>query len=276
MNWLIVGTGWISESFIKSLRNKGENVWGVFSRTKEKGQAFASKNNIENVLTTFDEVVGYDAVYIATPNIIHYDQAKWFIVNGYDVMVEKPMTHSYELTKELYDLADTNGVRLMEAFAHITNKEYENLEGSVVRTNLMQVSSKIKNNTYKEASSFSKELFGGVIPDLGVYPISASIKVLGKVLEANMKVNEVLNDVVVDCDISMTHENGKSSFRVSKTVDGDNAFYIDGDKVFDHINLSYYGDHRMDAEIEKFIAKDYNDIRRVSIETARVVDLLLK
>ena len=91
-----------------------------------------------------------------------------------------------------------------------------------------------------------------------------------------MKVNEVLNDVVVDCDISMTHENGKSSFRVSKTVDGDNAFYIDGDKVFDHINLSYYGDHRMDAEIEKFIAKDYNDIRRVSIETARVVDLLLK
>ena len=101
MNWLIVGTGWISESFIKSLRNKGENVWGVFSRTKEKGQAFASKNNIENVLTTFDEVVGYDAVYIATPNIIHYDQAKWFIVNGYDVMVEKPMTHSYELTKEV-------------------------------------------------------------------------------------------------------------------------------------------------------------------------------
>ena len=80
----------------------------------------------------------------------------------------------------MYDLADTNGVRLMEAFAHITNKEYENLEGSVVRTNLMQVSSKIKNNTYKEASSFSKELFGGVIPDLGVYPISASIKVLGK------------------------------------------------------------------------------------------------
>ena len=47
-----------------------------------------------------------DWVFIATPNDIHYEQAKHFIEQGVNVFCEKPLTPTYEQSKELFDLAE--------------------------------------------------------------------------------------------------------------------------------------------------------------------------
>ena len=57
-------------------------------------------------------VIDLDWVFIATPNDIHYEQAKHFIEQGVNVFCEKPLTPTYEQSKELFDLAKKYNVKL--------------------------------------------------------------------------------------------------------------------------------------------------------------------
>ena len=57
-------------------------------------------------------VIDLDWVFIATPNDIHYKQAKHFIEQGVNVFCEKPLTPTYEQSKELFDLAEKHNVKL--------------------------------------------------------------------------------------------------------------------------------------------------------------------
>ena len=57
-------------------------------------------------------VIDLDWVFIATPNDIHYEQAKHFIEQGVNVFCEKPLTPTYEQSKELFDLAEKHDVKL--------------------------------------------------------------------------------------------------------------------------------------------------------------------
>ena len=47
-------------------------------------------------------------VFIATPNIFHFEQAKFFLENGVNVFLEKPAVLNSEALKELIKLSDVN------------------------------------------------------------------------------------------------------------------------------------------------------------------------
>lgn len=275
MKWLIIGTGWISESFIKSLRNNQQEVYAILSRNQEKANEFARIHNIPFAFSSYEEALKVvDAVYVGTPNTTHYEYAKQAILSHKATMVEKPMTHSFEKTKELIDLAKTTSIPLMEGYIHITQPEFLNFKGTYLKTNYLQLSSKIKNGTFKEASSFNKELFGGVIPDLGVYPISLSILVLGKVKEIFISNVKYLNNVEVECDIKLICENGKAEFSISKIKDGDNRIFIDDKEVYFHVNGGSK-ENKMNNEIKIFLEnKDLDFFNNISLEVARVVEQL--
>lgn len=280
MKWLIIGTGKISQDFIQALKRNKEEVYFVLSRDEKRAKEFSDINKISHYGTNLKKALEeVDAVYVATPNSTHFDFAKKAIKAKKHVVVEKPMTHSFRLTKKLFDLADKYEVKLMEAYAHITWPEFHKLinKGSHLRANLEKVSSKIKSNTYKEASSFSKKLFGGVLPDLGVYPIALSILIYGKVKNAEISNVTFLNNVEVECDVRFEHIGGQiTEFFISKTKDGDNDVYIDNKKVGRHTAGNYIK-NRMDNEVKVFVNNENLDLyKSISIETARVVKLLKK
>ena len=58
----------------------------------------------------FDNTI--DWVFIATPNDIHYEQAKYFIEQGVNVFCEKPLTPTYKQSNELFELAKKHNVKL--------------------------------------------------------------------------------------------------------------------------------------------------------------------
>jgi hypothetical protein len=68
------------------------------------------------VCTSQDEwwtnVIDLDWVFIATPNDVHYEQAKHFIEQGVNVFCEKPLTPTYKQSKELFDLSKKHNVKL--------------------------------------------------------------------------------------------------------------------------------------------------------------------
>ena len=49
---------------------------------------------------------------IATPNDLHYEHVKKWIKEGKNVFCEKPLTLTQDSSKDLYNLAEANGVRL--------------------------------------------------------------------------------------------------------------------------------------------------------------------
>ena len=273
MKWLIIGTSWISQDFANHLIKNNETVEVIYSRKQETGNVFRNKINQGKVITNLNEALKeVEAVYIGSPNALHYDQAKLAIENDKHVMVEKPMTHKFELTKELFNLADKHKVKIMEAYVHVTKSESDHFPKGNIKTNFKKVSSKIKNNTFMQASTFNKEMYGGVIPDLGVYPISMALKINGPVKSFDIKVNEWINEVEIDCDITLYHENGfTSEFGVSKTKDGDNRLFINDKEVWAHISGAHLDD-KMSAEIQEFLNNNESKYKNISLQTAKLVE----
>lgn len=277
MKWTIVGTGWISESFAQALVNNQQEIVGIVSRNESSGQKFANKWNIANVFTNLNQDTLSEVVYVATPNKIHFEVANLALDLNKHVMIEKPLSHELKLTKQLFAKAHQKNLKIMEAYAHITQDFFlQNIEcEKKLNVNYMQLSSKIKDNSYQSASSFSKELFGGVVADLGVYALSAAVVINGTVKNIEIHDSEFLNDVVSTLTIKLIHNNNKiSEITISKTMDGDNALYIDGIKKLSHLNFANIK-NKMDKEVEIFLTSDEKILKhfeKISIEVAKLVE----
>ena len=53
-----------------------------------------------------------DWIIISTPNDLHYEQVSYWLAQKKNVFCEKPLTLNYKAAKELFDFADTMGVKL--------------------------------------------------------------------------------------------------------------------------------------------------------------------
>ena len=280
MKWLIIGTGNISTHFISGLRKNNENPFAILSRTIEKARKFAEKENINKYFDNLDEALKHvDAVYVATPNAFHYEPALKSIRNNKHVIVEKIMTDSLEKTKSLFQEAKKYNVRLMEAYAPINHDLYRDVKvepNSLIIADFARASKWIENGKYKTASVFKKETFGGVIPDVGVYPLSFLIDKLGKALDVKIYDKEYLDGVLVEAKLDIVFEKGKGISRVSKIkkIGEGTSIIINGKDI----GLPTGGDfikERFYAVINNFINnKNFQELKFVSLEVARIVEIL--
>ncbi len=115
--WVILGAGAIANKFADAVRRiDGAEVIGVGSRSMERGQAFAEKNDIpffgsyEDALT-----LKPDAAYIAATTEAHADLTRLCISRGIPVLCEKAMFTNSAEAEEVFALAKAKGVFAMEA-----------------------------------------------------------------------------------------------------------------------------------------------------------------
>ena len=100
-----VGTGWIVGEFLRGAKEVPEVEYvACYSRTRERGELFAREWGAQKVYTDLEQMAqddAIDAVYIASPNSLHYEQSKLFLQNGKHVICEKPITVEPEQLEEL-------------------------------------------------------------------------------------------------------------------------------------------------------------------------------
>ena len=122
MKWGIIGTGVIAAKFaatIAQMRQEGDEVVAVASRTRESAQAFATQHGIPHAYGTYAAMLAdaqVEAVYIATPNTLHYDNSRMSLLSGKHVLCEKPFTLNADQARALYALARERKLFIMEAF----------------------------------------------------------------------------------------------------------------------------------------------------------------
>ncbi|OCK84355.1 oxidoreductase-like protein [Lepidopterella palustris CBS 459.81] len=195
LNFGVIGTGWITASFVASAH--ASNKWtlrAVYSRHPDTAKHFASKYettdpiHIHTTLSSLASDPSVQAVYIASPNSLHYEQAKILLEAKKHVILEKPATSTSVELDKLFEIAKENEIMLIEAYRHLHECNFKALKAALPRLGPIYGAS----FTYAQYSSrydavlngavpniFSLDYSGGALVDLGVYPIAAAVSLFG-------------------------------------------------------------------------------------------------
>jgi len=193
IRFAVIGTNWITESFIEAARETGEFVLAaVYSRTEERAREFARKHGAEAVYTDLQAMAAsgaIDAVYIASPNSLHAEQAIVCMNHGKHVLCEKPIASNVGELQEMIEAAKRNGVVLMEAmkstvlpnFAAV--REHLPKLGPIRRyfASFCQYSSRY--DAYKKGTvlnAFNPAFSNGSLMDLGIYGVYPAVVLFGR------------------------------------------------------------------------------------------------
>ncbi|MBD2203094.1 Gfo/Idh/MocA family oxidoreductase [Calothrix sp. FACHB-1219] len=110
----VVGTGFGQKVHIPGLQAHPQTeVVAVYHRDINKARAIAQSNNIPHACDTIADIVKLpvvQAVTIATPPFLHYEMAKTVLQAGKHLLLEKPTALNATEAKELYQLAQKQGV----------------------------------------------------------------------------------------------------------------------------------------------------------------------
>lgn len=124
-----------------------------------------------------------DAVYIATPHLTHYEFIKRSLEERKHVLVETPMVLNGDQAQELFELAEHNGLVLMEAnktahcpaFNHLMVMIKSGVIGEIVDIDA-SLSKLLSDKTLRE---FDHNQAGGSFFELGSYALLPIIKLMG-------------------------------------------------------------------------------------------------
>ncbi len=180
MKWGILATGTIARKFADTVNHmdpEAEKLIACASRNLEHGKAFAEKYGIPKVYGSYGEMMTdseVEAVYIATPNNLHYENCRMCLEAGKHVLCEKPFTLSTEQAQELFDLAEEKGLFIMEAFWIRFLPAYDKLramlrDGVIGEVNRITSQFGFVAEGARRERKFKSELGGGALLDIGIY-----------------------------------------------------------------------------------------------------------
>jgi len=225
----IIGTSEIVHRFIKQANTiNNVKVNCIYSRTWAKAQAVADQYRILHISTELATMVKHiNAVYIASPNGLHYQQAKFFLSNNIHVLVEKTITFTVKEIEELIALARANKLILLEAFISVHLPIFAKLKQlvdqvapEIVNLNFNRMSSRmplVEQGIYN--SVFDQDLGKGSTYDALVYPLQLALYLLGKVTKVKAIAKKLPNNVAISNHVILTHESGTiTTITCSKAV----------------------------------------------------------
>jgi predicted dehydrogenase len=177
----VIGTSWITEAFLSAVvLNKGFILDAVLSRTRERGNDFAAKNGLTRTFTLLGDLCDSDTdcVYVASPNLLHYEQCKALLLSGKHIICEKPISVSLKEYSELVNIAQNNSLIFIEAIMYMHTPSRTALRQAVTKIGIIysahfdysQLSSKYRALLQgKNPNIFNPSLKTGSLNDLGVY-----------------------------------------------------------------------------------------------------------
>jgi len=161
------------------------NLIGMFTKnidvltSQSKQYDCHAYNNSSELLLDFN----VEAVYISSPNAIHYEQIKKCLLNNKHVIVEKSAFSSLEEAYEIINLAKSKDLMIMEAFMFLYHRQFFDLKeliksGKYGKMIFLEASFGFPHLS-KDDIRYSKKLAGGALNDAGAYTICAILDLLG-------------------------------------------------------------------------------------------------
>ncbi len=175
----IMGAGNIAEKVADTLnRLDSFEPYAIASRDINKAKDFADKYNVKKAYGSYEELIAdpdIELIYIATPHSHHAEQAKMCINAGKPVLVEKAFSYNAATTEEVLKLSEEKNVFCGEAmwirFMPMYKRLFEFIRNGIIG-HVFNIECSLGYDIKDKKRLTDPELAGGVLLDLGVYPIN--------------------------------------------------------------------------------------------------------
>ncbi|CAI3381312.1 Gfo/Idh/MocA family protein [Enterococcus cecorum] len=195
MKLAVLGTGKIVQEFLPMIQQVTDvELVALLStpRSLDKAKEMQAQYQVQEVYTDYETLLGnatIDTVYVALPNHLHYQYTKAALLQGKNVICEKPFTLNAQQLQELIQIATEKRLILLEA---ITNQYLNNFlqikkdlaqlgKIKIVECNYSQYSSRY--DAFKEGKilpAFDPQKGGGALMDINIYNIHFIVGLFGK------------------------------------------------------------------------------------------------
>jgi predicted dehydrogenase len=186
IRWGILGSGWIAERFIESVRaHTKQDIAAVGSRSKDRAEEFASRMGLRQAYGDYDELVAaddLDVIYVTTPHNLHHAGVTLALNAGKHVLVEKPIALNRAQTAEMVALARRKKLFFAEALWTFFLPKFDVLRQLLESKAIGEI--KAVYTDYGEYFArnhriFDPKLAGGPLLDLGTYQVSFLTDIFG-------------------------------------------------------------------------------------------------
>lgn len=262
IRWGILSTGNIAHSFATGLQSaKDAELVAVGSRHQDNADKFAQEFDIPHAHGSYEALVNdsdVDVIYIGTPHVFHAENTLLCLNAGKHVLCEKPFTVNANQAEECFRVAKEKNLFLMEAiwmrFIPATIKLQELINDGVIGDiTLVKADFSFDFPFLPEHRLLNRELGGGSLLDVGIYPISFTTLLLGKPNQVDS--HAIIGKTGVDEQCAMLFHYDNASALLSGGINGSmkNEAVVKGTKgkitvhapffVSEKLTLEIYGEH---------------------------------
>jgi len=183
----LLGLGGISARFAKALKSVEDvELTAVASRDLERTKEFARTYQAKKSLGSYEELIQndeVDVIYIGLTHNFHFEYTKKCLEAHKPVLCEKPLVLTEKEARALADLAKENDTLLMEAMWTRCMPAYRKAQewvqvGKIGQVKLITANFCFRMDYDPESRWYKKELAGGSVYDVGIYPIDFAIGIM--------------------------------------------------------------------------------------------------
>ncbi len=216
-NFGIMATGKIAKKMADALKVVPNAVpYAVASRSQDSANKFAAENGIEKAFGSYESMLedpALDAVYIATPHNLHFENTMLCLEHGKHVLCEKPFAVNGIEVRKMIAKAEEKNLFLMEALwskfmPHIAKAKELIDAGTIGKIKLLTSSFCFKAPYDPESRLFNKELIGGSLLDIGIYPVFMALNMLGEPKQIKAMAGFGKTGIDDSCSITFGYEGG--------------------------------------------------------------------
>lgn len=215
-NWGILGAGKIAGKFAQDLKTvDGAVLYAVASRSLVRAKEFSEKYEIEHSYGSYFELVkdeNIDVIYVATPHTFHFEHSILCLKHKKAVLCEKPFGINLGQVEAMISMAKEKNVFLMEALWTEFLPHYKfvlELTKSKKYGELLEIQADFGFNATFDAEKrlYNKELGGGSLMDVGIYPVFLALSLLGNPENIVAKATIGITGVDENCSIQLSYPN---------------------------------------------------------------------
>lgn len=243
IRFAIIGSNFITDKFLDAAASCEEfKLTCVYSRSLQRAAEYAKVHNAPYTYDNLEELaksIEFDAVYIASPNSVHFAQTMMMLNHGKHVLCEKPIASNSKELKLMFEAAKANDVILLEAMRPVFDPAYFIIENNLSKLGIIrratfqycQYSSRY--DKFKEGiieNAFNPKYSNGSLMDIGVYCVHPLVKLFGMPEEIKGSGIMLHNGVDGAGTIVATYKDMQAELLYSKITNSKLPSQIQGEK----------------------------------------------
>ena len=191
-------------------------VYGIAARDKQKAQKYANENQIPFVFDDYNELLNcdeIDLIYISLPNNLHEKWALAALNAKKHVLIEKPAAENELSALKMVKCAADNERKFFEAFHYFHHPMFQKIieitkQNDFGEIEWIEAKLDVPLSIDEFPTRWNKALGGGVMMDIGCYPVHWFRNILGEFEVINTRIQYAKTQVDEKVETHLEFNNG--------------------------------------------------------------------